>query len=312
MFWKPFLSLLLAGMLGAPGAAQPIQTKNIKITVLLRSMSGPENILMKNGAEAAANELGVSVDILGPIPGISPDAYSPKRAQLDMFQNKISAGCDVICVDPLDAEAAIPLMDQSALSKIPVLTIQHDIEHANKLSFLGMDAQAARPGGEYAATLSKKAVILRNADDSVQDIAESGFRAGLEGGGAQVLGVLAADGEPAQAVRTLLETYPDAGVLCVASDSLAIAAQREMARLGRGIPVIGFGCAPEALELVRDRTLAAMAVPEFYDIGALSVQLAVQAAMGRPIEKRIVPGAVLATHENAAGLLSNPHYNPGL
>ena len=114
MFWKPFLSLLLAGMLGAPGAAQPVQTENIKITVLLRSMSGPENILMKNGAEAAANELGVAVDILGPIPGISPDAYSQKRAQLDMFQNKISAGCDVICVDPLDAEAAIPLMDQSA------------------------------------------------------------------------------------------------------------------------------------------------------------------------------------------------------
>ena len=49
MFWKPFLSLLLAGMLGAPGAAQPVQPENIKITVLLRSMSGPENILMKTG-----------------------------------------------------------------------------------------------------------------------------------------------------------------------------------------------------------------------------------------------------------------------
>lgn len=310
MFWKPILSLLLAGMLSVPGATLPTppteQPETVHIAMLLRSLSRPEDILAKNGAEEKAAELGLEISIL------APNLGTEAQLQADMLENIVlGMRPDAVIIDPIDADTIRAMLDETKPT-IPVLSLNHDIRYDGQKTFLGIEDEGSTAfhTAEHAAKLAgrdAKTVILRGAAD---DDLERGFRQAFLPGAVLEARVCDDTADAAEAaMRTLLQQYPDIRAVCAATDARAVGAARVVKQ---GIPIVGIGCSPQAMQMLKDGRLAGLMVRDCHDIGALSVKLAVQTVNGDTIERLIHPNITLATPENADHFLNDPHYNPDL
>ncbi len=304
MLWKSILSLTLAGMLSAPGGMLPQPPEEpTEIYMLLRSMSEPENILLKNGAEEKADELGVNVSILGPNQG------TEGQIQVDMLENIVRGGrADAVIIDPIDAASVKAMLDELD-PDIPVLSLNHNIGYEKQVTFLGNSHEdsIAQNVGAHAAKLAgkdAKTVILRGTAD---DDLERGFRQAFPGDAVVDARVCNDTADAAEAaMRELLQQYPSIHAVCATTDTRAIGAARVV---GRDIPIVGIGFSSEAMQMVKDGRLSGLMLSSYHDIGALSVELAVRTIHGDTIERLISPSITLITSETADHILNDPHYN---
>ena len=72
----------------------------VEISVVLKTLASEYWGYVKNGCDAAAKELGITVTVVG------PDAESNIAGQVTMIEEQIAAGCDAIVCAPNDAAAA--------------------------------------------------------------------------------------------------------------------------------------------------------------------------------------------------------------
>ena len=74
---------------------------DVEIAVVLKTLASEYWGYVKAGCDAAAADLGVTVNVVG------PGAESEIEQQVSMIEQQIGAGCDAIIVAPNDAGAAL-------------------------------------------------------------------------------------------------------------------------------------------------------------------------------------------------------------
>lgn len=274
---------------------------NYKIVV--KSMADQYWVLLKAGALAKAEELGVKVEVIG------PNAESEVQQQADMIQNAIGEGVDGLGVAPSNPDTVTTVLAQADEAGIPVIAVDTDLpNYANKKSFIGTGNEAAgEQGGKYAAELvgsGKKAVILRGRQgDTTHDQREAGFKKGLEAGGVEILEIKACDSEAEKAMNTMMDMmnrYEQIDIVCTTADSMAQGAQRAIENAGAEIPVIGFdGTIPVAELIAQGSVIKGSVAQSPYDMGQLAVEKLVALSKGETIEDRIDSGTSMVTPENA-------------
>ena len=274
---------------------------NYKIVV--KSMADQYWVLLKAGALAKAEELGVKVEVIG------PNAESEVQQQADMIQNAIGEGVDGLGVAPSNPDTVTTVLAQADEAGIPVIAVDTDLpNYANKKSFIGTGNEAAgEQGGKYAAELvgsGKKAVILRGRQgDTTHDQREAGFVKGLEAGGVEILEIKACDSEAEKAMNTMMDMmnrYEQIDIVCTTADSMAQGAQRAIENAGAEIPVIGFdGTIPVAELIAQGSVIKGSVAQSPYDMGQLAVEKLVALSKGETIEDRIDSGTSMVTPENA-------------
>lgn len=293
----------------ASGTVASPQSDNsdIKVGFVVKSLSDSFYVLMKAGAEAEAEKMGVELSF------IAPNSESDVQGQVDMIQNLLGQQIDALCVSPSSPEAVIPVFEQATSQGIPVLAVDNDTTYEKKLTFIGTGSQAAgKLGGEYAASIVGKganAVILRGRlGDSNHNEREAGFREGLEAGGVNILEVKACDSESEKAMNTmqdLMNRFDNIDIVCTTADSMAQGAQRAIETAGRSIPVLGFdGTIPVAEQTAEGKFLGTVA-QDPYNMGVVGVDMAIKAARGEDVEARIDTGSTMVTKENAAEFVAN-------
>lgn len=271
--------------------------------IVVKSLADQYWVLLKAGAEAKAEELGVTVDVIG------PNAESEVQQQADMIQNKIGEGVDGLGVAPSNPDTVTTVLQQADDAGIPVIAVDTDLpDYANKKSFIGTGNEAAgEQGGKYAAELvgsGKKAVILRGRQgDTTHDQREAGFKKGLEAGGVEILEIKACDSEAEKAMNTMMDMmnrYEQIDIVCTTADSMAQGAQRAIENAGAEIPVIGFdGTIPVAELIAQGSVIKGSVAQSPYDMGQLAVEKLVALSKGETIEDRIDSGTSMVTPENA-------------
>lgn len=291
-----------SGSGSTPPAADGGEGGNYKIVV--KSMADQYWVLLKAGALAKAEELGVTVDVIG------PNAESEVQQQADMIQNAIGEGVDGLGVAPSNPDTVTTVLAQADEAGIPVIAVDTDLpNYANKKSFIGTGNEAAgEQGGKYAAELvgsGKKAIVLRGrAGDTTHDQREAGFVKGLEAGGVEVLEVRACDSEAEKAMNAMMDMmnrYEQIDIVCTTADSMAQGAQRAIENAGAEIPVIGFdGTIPVAELIAQGSVIKGSVAQSPYDMGQLTVEKLVALSKGETIEDRIDSGTSMVTPENAA------------
>ena len=85
---------------------------DVEIAVVLKTLASEYWGYVKAGCDAAAADLGVTVNVVG------PGAESEIEQQVSMIEQQIGAGCDAIIVAPNDAGAASGAL-ASAIGTIP-------------------------------------------------------------------------------------------------------------------------------------------------------------------------------------------------
>ena len=292
---------------GTGSASSGTSGRGVSVGFVVKSLSDSFYVLMKAGAEAKAEEMGVELNF------IAPNSESDVQGQVDMIQNLIGQGIDALCVSPSSPDAVLPVLQQADAEGIPVLAVDNDTTFENKVTFIGTGSQAAgKIGGEYAAqTVGEggKAIILRGRlGDSNHDEREAGFREGLEAGGVEILEVRACDSESEKAMNAmqdLMNRYSDIDIVCTTADSMAQGAQRAIEQAGVDIPVLGFDGTIPVAEMTAEGKFLGTVAQDPYNMGVVGVEMAVKAANGEEVEPRIDTGATMVTQESAADFVAN-------
>ena len=194
-------SALLASLLAGCGNGDPApeSTENVgstaeentgapTISIVFKTTSNEYTQYMMAGANKAADELGVTLEMKG---ATSETAYDEQQ---NMIETDLNAGkYDAMIIAPLQGEMVSTLVSGTSM---PIFAIDTDFEAEEKISFIGIgQADAAASGGEAAVAAAEAAgwtdisaaYIAGVQGGSTAEASKTGFQKGIEDAGGTFL-----------------------------------------------------------------------------------------------------------------------------
>ncbi len=295
---KKLVSLVMVLML-LVAMAVPAMAEGETVAVVLKTLSSEYWNYVKAGCDAAAEDLGITVTVIG------PGAESDITGQVTMMDEQLALDIAAIVCAPNDGDAAAAAL---ANASVPVVFVDTDADLETKTSFVGTSNEdAAAIGGTYIAELlgedAKVVIIYGQEGENTSNMRLAGYERALEEAGIEVLaeqsGQNTTDGAMAT-MEDLLIRFPDEidAVLCH-NDDTAIGAMQACEQAGvEGIKIIGFDGNVSAVELVLEGKLEGTIAQQPYMMGYTAVETALAAARGEEVDSVIYVDAQLITVDN--------------
>jgi len=107
------VTLLMVALLSACVYAE----ESLKIGVVIKTLSNPHWVAMKEGIEDLANSLGVTVEI-GSVP-----TEADVEAQLNLLETMINKGYDAVYVSPITPTNLLPGLVKANNMGIPIINV---------------------------------------------------------------------------------------------------------------------------------------------------------------------------------------------
>jgi ribose transport system substrate-binding protein len=287
---------LLVGALAGTTFAQ-----DYRISVVLKALNSDYWKTVEAGANAAAEEFGVEISVVG------PSAETQVQEQFDMLQDQLTREIDALVVAPLRPTATVAVFEQAKALGIPVLLIDTDADWDDKATFIGTgNYDAGAMAGKYFMEKMPEGgdvVIIRGAmGDLTHDERVNGFVDAVKGSNINVVRIQAADSERGKGMdvmQNMLMALPNIkGVYC-SNDEMALGALRAVEMAGaEGIIIMGFDGSPDALKSVRDGGLTGTVKQDSYGIGYYGIEYAVKLLNGEQIDKRIPVPTLIVDIDN--------------
>ncbi|MDO4175626.1 MAG: sugar ABC transporter substrate-binding protein, partial [Eubacteriales bacterium] len=282
---------------------------DVKISFIMKTLASEHWQFMKAGAEAAAEELGVTVDIKGPPSETSYDE------QLNQIETDLATDYDAYCIAPLQSDMVATLI---AGQTTPILAVDTNIDAPEVISFVGTGNEAAaKAGAEAAVELAKAAgweeinciEIAGVQGDATNTARMTGYQKGIEENGGVFLEdeVQYADAVADKAVtcmEAIIQTHPEGvAIICANNDDMAVAAARAAQESGNenyaNTIFLGFDGQITACESILDGQLTLTAAQQAYDMGYLAVETALKAIHGEEVDEVVDSGTEIVTKDNA-------------
>ena len=282
----------------------------VEISVVLKTLASEYWGYVKNGCDAAAKELGITVTVVG------PDAESNIDGQVAMIQEQIAAGCDAIVCAPNDAAAAANALKAAIDKGIPVLSVDTNVGMEGQTSFVGTsNVDAAKQGGLWAAEQlgegAKAVIIYGQEGDNTSNMRREGYEAACQEKGIEVLAALSGQNTTDGATKTmedLLSAHPgEIDVVFCHNDDTAIGAMNACKSAGvSDILIVGFDGNKSAVELIMDDELIKATVAQQpYAMGYEVVKAAYAAIQGQKVDAVISAPVKVVTKENGQEYLDS-------
>ena len=309
------LALVMALSLAACGSKaeapkDPAPAGDVEIAVVLKTLASEYWGYVKNGCEAAADELGIKVTVVG------PGAESEIEQQVAMIEQQIGAGCDAIVCAPNDAGAASNALQAALDQGIPVLSVDTNVGIAGQTSFVGtMNDEAAYQGGIWAidtlGTDIKAVIIYGQEGDNTSNLRRAGYEKACAEKGVEVLSALSGQNTTDGATKTMEDMISSFGdqidVVFCHNDDTAIGAMNACKSAGlTDVTIVGFDGNKSAVELIQAGELVKATVAQQpYAMGYEVVKAAYAAINGETVEEVISAPVKVVTAENAQEYLDS-------
>lgn len=295
-----FLSLVLVGCTGgndngttttAPNGASTTQTNGkAEYAIILKTLSNDFWATMKEGIEAQAAELGVSVDIF------AAQSEEDTAGQLTILENCLTKGYKAIGVAPLSPTNLINGIVQANEKNIYVMNIDEKVDFETLKGAGGSVIAFATTDNEAVGEKGAKFIINQLGEDG-GDVAIIEGKAGNASGESRKAGATkafkAADdidlvaSQPADWDRqkaldtatSYIQMYPELKAIYCCNDTMALGALQAVInanKLGK-IIVVGTDGSAEALESIKAGQLSATVAQDPAEIGATSLREMVDA-----------------------------------
>lgn len=282
----------------------------VEISVVLKTLASEYWGYVKNGCDAAAKELGITVTVVG------PDAESNIAGQVTMIEEQIAAGCDAIVCAPNDAAAAANALKAAIDKGIPVLSVDTNVGMEGQTSFVGTsNVDAAKQGGLWAAEQlgegAKAVIIYGQEGDNTSNMRREGYEAACQEKGIEVLAALSGQNTTDGATKTmedLLSAHPgEIDVVFCHNDDTAIGAMNACKSAGvSDILIVGFDGNKSAVELIMaDELIKATVAQQPYAMGYEVVKAAYAAIQGQKVDAVISAPVKVVTKENGQEYLDS-------
>ena len=132
------LMTLGGGVLFAGGQSEA-DSDEVRIGLSVSTLANPFFVDLADGAQEAADELGVELIVV--------DSEDDPSREADNMQDLIQQQVDVLLVNPTDADAIVPSIQQANSQDIPVITLDRSADGGEVVSHIASDNVA---GGEMA------------------------------------------------------------------------------------------------------------------------------------------------------------------
>lgn len=302
-------SLVLAacgsGDTTSDNAASGDNGSDIKVAVILKTLSSEYWSYVAAGVEAAEAELGVEVELVG---AANETAYDEQTNQIETILADDSI--DAVVISPLQPDSVSAVL--SGTDK-PILFVDTDAPYEDKIAFIGTGNEAATTaGGEVAGELAgegAKALWIGGIQgDTTNDARERGFEAGLKSKGVEIVARQYAQNladTASSVMENVLVSNPEITVVVTNNDEMAAGAGRAVQAAGRDdIIIFGVDGIQAGVQNVIDGVVTGSVAQDPYNMGYLAVENAVKVAKGETIDEVIDTGSSVITSENAEEYLA--------
>ena len=286
-----------------------------KIAFFVKNVTNPFWKACRIGAEKAAKELGVDMEVVAPT---KPDNI---EEQTRLVEDWIVKKPDAFAFVPVDYKALVPSIQKANEAGIPVTIYCNDMTNVEKITFVGSDDELF----EYEIckflfnSMGGKGKVVHI--DGVPaaftaQLRKKGFeRAVKEFPGIEVLASQPGQYRrlPAsQVFENLMQRFPQIDAVVSANDDMAVGIVEALYAAGRGAQtkVVGIDGIPDAIQAIADGKMFATADYSGHDQGYLAMQAAVRGLRGEKIPKQILLPVIIIDKDNAPKVARSPEERP--
>jgi ribose transport system substrate-binding protein len=296
-------ALIAAGCGGGSKSSGGGGGKQYHLT-FIQGVKGDEfYITMNCGVQAAAKQLGATVDVQG------PDQFDA-TLQTPIVNAVTAKHPDAVLIAPNDAKAMIAPLVQMKQAGIKIVLVDTTLErHDIAVSEI---ASNNLQGGQAAADALAK--LVGNAGDvmvvnvkpgiSTTDLRAQGFEQGIKKyAGVKYIGQQYSQDDPVRAASIVTATLSkDPGLKGIFGTNLFSAegsatGLRSAGKLGK-VKIVGFDAGPAQVKDLKEGLVQALVMQKPAEIGRIGVEQAVKALKGEQVTKQIPTGFVVATQQN--------------
>lgn len=271
-------------------------------------------------AERELNGQGVPVKIIWKGPLREDD----REQQVQVVEGFLSQGVQGIVLAPLDNRALVRPVEEAKRANVPTVIIDSGLESEEIVSFVATDN---RKGGQLAAVRmgellggTGKVLLLRYAEGSASTHErETGFLDELKARYPRIE-IISSDQyagptrETAKrASENLLNRFGgDVQGIFTVNESATIGMLLALQDIGKAgkVRFIGFDASPILIDAIRARQLDGVVVQNPMRMGYLGVMTMTDHLRGKPVERRIDTGVMLATLANLDSAATRDALNP--
>ncbi|MCD8141248.1 MAG: sugar ABC transporter substrate-binding protein [Planctomycetaceae bacterium] len=294
------LALLACLVFGVATAGE----KPVSVAVICKAMDSTFWSQVRDGAQKAATELGTDKVVLSVL---APDREVNVQQQVQIVEDVIVQGVDVICLAPCGSKELIPAMEAAQAANIPIIVFDTDSPWEGKAAFIGTnEIRGGELVGEFIAKeLNGKGTValiggVMGHQTSIDRL--QGCKSIL----AKHPGIAIVAEQPANSERSLAMTVteniltanPDLSALFTINAEMAMGALEAVEMNRAGTKVVGYYQDPSALEAIKDGRLAGLVSMSPFGMGELAVRNAYALAQGETIPKRIDTPMGFVSSEN--------------
>ncbi|MGB3953743.1 MAG: substrate-binding domain-containing protein [Brooklawnia sp.] len=289
-------ALLLASCSQGSNTASGGDGEQVKLGMSISTLNNPFFVSLQKGAQDAAAAAGAEL--------IVTDARDDATQQANQVQNFQTQQVQAVLINPVDSDAAGPIVSPLIAANIPVVAVDRAVNGAEVNAFVASDNVA---GGKLAAEALAEAIGESGQVIVLQGVAgttasrERGQ--GFEEGIAQFPDIEVVAKQPADFDRTkgldvatnLLQAHPQAVGIFAENDEMALGAIQALgARAGGDVKVVGFDGTDDGVAAIKAGTMYASIAQQPEELGKQAVEAAVKLARGEAVEQAIsVPVVVL-------------------
>jgi ribose transport system substrate-binding protein len=272
------------------------------VVLALSTLTNPFFVQVRDGAQAKADELGITLEI--------QDASNDAATQTNQLNNAVTTGASLVIVNPVDSDAIGPAVQALNDNDIPVIALDRGVTDGEVATFVSSDNVL---GGNQAAELLAAAVEEQGQVIVLQGIAGSsasrdrgqGFEEAIAAfSGIEVVAKQTANFDRAQGLNVatnLLQANPDVVGIFAENDEMALGAiEAAGERAGQDLFVVGFDGTDEGLAAVADGTMYATIAQQAGILGSTAVEQASKVLAGETVEAQVPVETVQVTADNVA------------
>jgi len=279
------------------------ETKQYKITLILKNLTNPMWISVKDGAEAAAKDYGVELTALAPLKADN------NEEQIRLVEDTITKRVDAIVLIPADSMGIIPAVEKANEANIPVINVNTKVGGGKVETFVAVENYdaAAKVSKALAEKLGGKGKVIilegKAGAQSAIDLKQGAVDTFKNYPDIEIVASQTANwnrAEAMQVTQNLLQAHPDVNAIFASNDEMAMGAVEavDQAGLTGKILIAGLDANADALQAIKEGKMTLTCDKRGYDQGYVGVEAAIKFLNGEPIDDRIIIDTTIVDESN--------------
>ncbi|MBC5997298.1 ribose ABC transporter substrate-binding protein RbsB [Romboutsia ilealis] len=272
---KKFLSIILIIIMSAMtlvGCQQKSDNSVKKIGFVVSTLNNPFFVDLKSGIEERAKELGYEVVVL--------DSQNDPAKEVSNMEDLTVKDVDIVLLNPVDSDSAVASVMIANNYELPVVTVDRAANGGEVVTHIASDNAV---GGSMAAQylidqLGGKGNIVElegTAGSSAARDRGQGFDDKIAESNMNIIAKQIADFDRTQGLtvmENILQSKKDIDAVFAQNDEMALGAQKALEDMGmKDVLIVGFDATDDAVEAVKNGTMAATVAQQPLLIGEAAV-----------------------------------------